>query len=509
MTISNYVLSMGVDGTLTILPGQVDSTSTDLAFVGVGGKEYGRHYASNFMKLLTNFASTSTPPTHPKQGQLWYKSSTKQMRIFTSDGWKEIYSEGSTSSAAIGIGQGGTGLLTLGSPGYVLRVSSAGTELEYAPISSVLAGSYLKSDGTSVPTADNSFNLGASGARFNTVHAVTFSGNSTSSDRWANARTLSFIGDATGSVSFDGSGNSSVSLTHVDTGVTAGNYTKVAVDSKGRVTTGAQLSNPDVVSGLGYPPVSRTGDTMTGALTIATTNAGIALAGSSTKFISFNNSANSVTQSQISFTEATSELKMLVLVGATLTPIVTIGEDGLDVSGRISSSLDATASQHVPRWDQTKTMAPSGMIGAFASLVPPTGWLKANGATVSRALYAELFSVIGTSYNTGGETLLEFRLPDLRGDFIRGWDDGRGVDVGRGFGSQQPSYAGSFTWQIRNDDGDGETGSYRSVSGVIIGGEQVYAYDYGGNSFSPVKTTYVTPGDTRPRNVALLYCIKY
>ena len=66
----------------------------------------------------------------------------------------------------------------------------------------------------------------------------------------------------------------------------------------------------------------------------------------------------------------------------------------------------------------------------------PTGWLKANGAAVSRTTYSNLFAAIGTTYGVGdGSTT--FNIPDLRGEFIRGWDDGRGVDSGRTLGSWQ------------------------------------------------------------------------
>ncbi|PYY72204.1 hypothetical protein CRX42_02345 [Pseudomonas jessenii] len=69
--------------------------------------------------------------------------------------------------------------------------------------------------------------------------------------------------------------------------------------------------------------------------------------------------------------------------------------------------------------------------------VPSMGWLKCNGALLVRASYPRLFAMIGTAHNTGGETSLQFRLPDFRGEFLRGFDDGRGVDISRVFGSFQ------------------------------------------------------------------------
>lgn len=71
---------------------------------------------------------------------------------------------------------------------------------------------------------------------------------------------------------------------------------------------------------------------------------------------------------------------------------------------------------------------------------PDPGWLKCTGTILSRAAYPKLFAVIGTRFNTGGESSLEFRLPDWRGMFPRCLDDGRGVDTGRTMdGVPQPS----------------------------------------------------------------------
>jgi len=77
-----------------------------------------------------------------------------------------------------------------------------------------------------------------------------------------------------------------------------------------------------------------------------------------------------------------------------------------------------------------------GQIAYFATAVPPNGWLACDGSNVSRTDYADLFGVIGTTFGIGdGSTT--FTLPDLRGEFIRGWDSGRGLDKRRGFGMVQ------------------------------------------------------------------------
>ena len=69
---------------------------------------------------------------------------------------------------------------------------------------------------------------------------------------------------------------------------------------------------------------------------------------------------------------------------------------------------------------------PVGVPVPWPSATPPTGWLKCNGAAFS----AEEYPVLAKAYPTN-------KLPDLRGEFIRGWDDGRGVDTGRGILSAQ------------------------------------------------------------------------
>lgn len=74
----------------------------------------------------------------------------------------------------------------------------------------------------------------------------------------------------------------------------------------------------------------------------------------------------------------------------------------------------------------------------------PAGWLKRNGAAISRTTYAALFAQLGTTYGPGdGSTT--FNLPDDRGLFERGWDDARGIDTGRVLGSQQSGQNQSHT----------------------------------------------------------------
>lgn len=147
-----------------------------------------------------------------------------------------------------------------------------------------------------------------------------------------------------------------------------------------------------------------------------------------------------------------------------------------------------------------------GMVSAFAANSAPTGWLSANGSLVSRVTYARLFSRIGTTFGAGdGSTT--FALPDMRGEFVRGWDNGRGVDSGRAFGSWQK---GSV---IVGDDGVAgiNVASYnvadKTIVGLDLGGSETYQISTAtGLSELRGNTFY---GYARPRNYALLYCIKF
>lgn len=136
---------------------------------------------------------------------------------------------------------------------------------------------------------------------------------------------------------------------------------------------------------------------------------------------------------------------------------------------------------------------PPGTVIHVAKNSAPTGFLKANGAAVSRTTYAALFAAIGTTFGAGdGSTT--FNLPDLRGEFVRGWDDSRGVDSGRSFGSWQDDAFESHTHAYY-----GSTGAY-----VYLSAGAIPVYDNWSG------TTGATGGsETRPRNVALLACIKY
>lgn len=149
----------------------------------------------------------------------------------------------------------------------------------------------------------------------------------------------------------------------------------------------------------------------------------------------------------------------------------------LALPGNPSSALEAAPKQYV---DTTvSTTLPTGAIIPFFRSSAPSGWLECNGQSTSG--YAALAALIGAN------------VPDLRGEFIRGWDNGRGVDSGRAIGTAQDQAIQSHTHTVAAASGAGGTYAYQWTQGGALSGSNAQA------SGGP---------ETRPRNVAMMYCIK-
>lgn len=168
--------------------------------------------------------------------------------------------------------------------------------------------------------------------------------------------------------------------------------------------------------------------------------------------------------------------------------------------------------------DSNPLNAWAGMIAFFARPTAPAGWMKANGATISRTTYADLFAAIGTTWGTGNGSTT-FVLPDLRAEFLRGLDEGRGGDPGRSFGTAQvsqnlahyhniydPGHSHQLNYQVPVnvmdvDRGQGGFQSHFSIDDTII------PHTFG--STTNISIQYDGGSESRPRNMALLACIKF
>ena len=216
-----------------------------------------------------------------------------------------------------------------------------------------------------------------------------------------------------------------------------------------------------------------------------------------------------------------------------------IDKASLTVAGvvQLSSATDSTAVNMAATpaavraaMQEASQATPIGTIAYFAGDSAPAGWLKANGAQVSRSVYANLFAAISTRFGAGNGSTT-FTLPDLRGVFLRGFDDGRGFDGGRVLGSLQnhnlAEHRHATGWRINNTGNEfalvrnnwsGEVAVTANVSSenvaVIPGDAESYSQAEGishaatNDRYATSRAYYDAQGETRPTNVALLACIK-
>ena len=178
-------------------------------------------------------------------------------------------------------------------------------------------------------------------------------------------------------------------------------------------------------------------------------------------------------------------------------------------------------------WGGLASGVPTGTILAHAANTPPTGFLECNGSNISRSTYATLFSTISTTFGVGDGSST-FALPDLRGQFIRGWANTGSTDASRVFGSTQTDQNKNHT---HTTDSTSLTGGIRKISeGFGAGGSATGVFTKtadgnntitGSSSTSPVggvdfdgthtHTISSSGGGTeaRPTNLALMYIIKF
>ena len=149
---------------------------------------------------------------------------------------------------------------------------------------------------------------------------------------------------------------------------------------------------------------------------------------------------------------------------------------------------------------------PTGTVIYVAMASAPEGYLAADGSAVSRSLYPDLFAAIGSTFGAGdGSTT--FNLPDLRGEFIRGLDDGRGIDAGRTLGTAQDD-ATAINGLSLNDPQHTHSSAGSFSGGNTGSGNQVPQSTGSTGPASTGITLQSSDTETRPRNVALLACIK-
>ena len=254
--------------------------------------------------------------------------------------------------------------------------------------------------------------------------------------------------------------------------------------------------------------------------------------------VSFNGSANITVEPYVELDTGTAAARYLTFVDSS-----TAGYQRMNMDTELTYNPSTNVLSAVVISDINE----AGKVVAFARSSAPSGFLKCNGAAVSRTTYATLYAAIGTTFGSGdGSTT--FNVPDLRGEFVRGWDDARGIDSGRTFGSWQDgqnvshthtgttnsdahthtwsgtsSSAGAHTHTITDLGGNGqnEVQSKPSASDeltttrdYVVPSAGAHTHTVSGttssDSHTHTMTTEASGGtEVRVRNRALLYCIKY
>ena len=161
-------------------------------------------------------------------------------------------------------------------------------------------------------------------------------------------------------------------------------------------------------------------------------------------------------------------------------------------------------------------LTPPGTIVAFAGPNPPNGWIACNGYALPRAAFPRLFEAIGTTWGVGDASGTKFQVPDLRGEFLRGWDGYSGRDPDRDsrvgqVGGASGDAVGTYQWHQLAYHGHGV-----ATSGRILeqrNGATAPGFRDPGDYFSPIGISSITVlpnggNETRPINASVLYIIK-
>lgn len=295
----------------------------------------------------------------------------------------------------------------------------------------------------------------------------------------------------------------------------------------GGTMTGVILA--DDASGASTPAIAFDGDADTGLFRKSANTIGLSTAGTERAVVD-DNGITIQARGDIRLADSDSSNWVALQAASAIGSNVTFtlpsadGSDGQMLKTNGSGTLSFTTVQGVP----------SGAVFCLAVSAVPPDYLECNGAAVSRSTYSALFAVITTTYGAGNGSTT-FNLPDLRGEFVRGWDNGRGADSGRSIATSQTyqnnthSHAkGSLS--VANKS---LTGTATDISETFQQGSTSGIFGKGANGTGPLTpssadtsvtgtltitashdhtlsgSTAATGGtETRVRNIAMMYIIK-
>ena len=510
----SYELIKSDGTTLTeIGEGLINETSSSLTFIGKNILNYGEIQNDNFLHLLEHFSSAIEPST-PLVGQIWYDIGNKTLKLYSADNnWQSLSSVTYASTSTVATGQGALWydslnsqlLINNGSTFDVIAPERAPgfgtTRLTSFTIRDTLNTSHpaikctiddeviavITNDSFSISssTAISGFTSLLKGINLKNsddseVQLNGFSQYASNADKLKN-QTGNYVSASTSSVANsivqrDSSGDTSVH--------------KLIATEISALTSGS-LSGDWSVSGSLSPSVTQTYNLGTSSLrwnqlyskSIYATTATISNAivttiadSSATTINMFDKDVGLTANSDLRF--ATQKAIKTYIDAAVAT----------EVANRVSG--DSTLQSQL----NALVTVPTGTVLFTAGNTVPNGYLEANGQAVSKSFYSELYTALGGASSPYGQAGTQFNLPDLRGEFIRGWDNGRGFDTDREFGSHQ------------DDDFKSHHHTYTRYSAFQPQSGSSTPCWYGG---STQNTGDAGGTETRPKNIALFPIIKY
>lgn len=531
--------------TLTIVEdGLVDTAVSSITLIGRNVVNYGEIQNENMFHMLENFAYDSEPP-NKVVGQLWFDTSSvkNQLKVFNGTEWQVLSYISYASTSTNATLQGNLWFDSVNKQLYVSRGVGQGFDLIGPEASGGFGTTKLAS--STIPDTDNVSRpiiqiivdgevlgiISKDDFSINPVYAisgfpyvyrgVTFKNGDTSSlklfglaeystnsaklisengSEYLSASTSSF---STSIVQRDSSGGSAFNKLKVSTLETNSSFGNI--DGAWRVGTG-----------------------------LAPTDTGVYLGTENRRWSSFysisGNISEILNQTLTSTTSTFNTANFTSLVDSYGTAIGQFDKDGtlssnsdakLATQKALKTYIDAAIEVEVQnriaaintvtnRVDNFGYPIPTGTVFYLASLTVPVGYIIADGSYVSKDQYYNLYVALGGEANPyGGVTNTTFKLPDLRGEFIRGWDSGRGLDANRTFASTQNSANLSHNHGMPGDDQLTFASGYAGWSSSSRGSFPYDARSVYGGSGNIWNTTSDGATESRPRNIALLPVIKY
>ena len=472
------------DGTLLLElgVGLIDKTSSSLTFVGKNFSNFGEIQNNNFLHLTENFAALTEPP-NKLTGQLWFDTSLSVLKVYNSQNWQSLAIVSTSSSVATSIGNlwfdntnkqlwinDGTTFDLVGPeavPGYG-KTKIVSTKIKDTP-----AGDYhpvlecfIDDEIVSIISKDSfDVNVSESLTGFSSVHrGITFKNGSSSDTKlygWSEFATNSDNLRNTADTAYIKPSINATASTLVErnsqAGITVSEITASGITSS--VTTGTISGSWKIVNSL-------TPDTDGGAYLgttnlrwsdVYTQNAGVGILTVSTiNGTTVNATTGNFSGTLTSQNANSTNLKFTNLSDSLLNTVDKIDtDDNLGGNSRSHSKLSTQKAikDYIDRLfsqltgstgdiqdslgDLQSRMVPTGTVLYSAATTAPTGFVFANGQSLLKTTYVDLYMALGGTNSPYGQDASTFKVPDLRGEFIRGWDHGRGVDLGRTLGSNQ------------------------------------------------------------------------